>query len=149
MVIDTSALVAIVLAEPTRDFLLEAIRAATTRIVSSVSVYEAGKTVIRSPGGPLAVLKLYGLLEDLGIETAVFDEAQAKAAVGAFARFGKGMGHPAQLNFGDCAVLRPGRPSRRTLACHRQRFRRHRHHGPAAVKLPMRRNLLRWRLIEG
>ena len=61
-------------------------------------VYEAAKTVIRSPEGELAVLKLYSLVE------AVFDEVQAKAAVGAFERFGKGMGHRAQLNFGDCAV---------------------------------------------
>ncbi len=52
----------------------------------------------------MGVPKLYGIVEELGIETAVFDEAQARAAVGAFARFGKGMGHRAQLNFGDCAV---------------------------------------------
>src|ERR1035437_1843201 len=52
----------------------------------------------------LGVQKLYGFLEELGFETAVFDAAQAKFAVGAFARFGKGMGHRAQLNFGDCAV---------------------------------------------
>ena len=34
----------------------------------------------------------------------MFDEAKAKVAAGAFARLGKGMGHRAQLNFGDCAV---------------------------------------------
>ena len=47
---------------------------------------------------------MYDTIEDLGIETAVFDKAQAKAGVGAFTRFGKGRGHRAQLNFGDCAV---------------------------------------------
>ena len=47
---------------------------------------------------------MYDFLENQGIETAVFDAAQARAAVGAFERFGKGMGHRAQLNFGDCAV---------------------------------------------
>ncbi len=60
--------------------------------------------VIRSRADDLAVTKLYDIIAVLGVETAVFDEAQAKAAVGAFARFGKGMGHRAQLNFGDCAV---------------------------------------------
>jgi ribonuclease VapC len=104
MVIDTSALVAIVLDEPSKEFLLAAMRSAATRTISSVSMFEAGKTVIRSREGQLAVLKLYGLIEEMGIETAEFDAAQAKLAVGAFTRFGKGMGHRAQLNFGDCAV---------------------------------------------
>jgi ribonuclease VapC len=60
--------------------------------------------VIRSRADELAVTKLYDTIAVLGIETVVFDVAQAKLAIGAFARFGKGMGHRAQLNFGDCAV---------------------------------------------
>jgi ribonuclease VapC len=60
--------------------------------------------VILSRADELAVTKLYDTIAVLGIETVVFDEAQAKLAIGAFARFGKGMGHRAQLNFGDCAV---------------------------------------------
>ena len=103
MVIDTSALVAIVLAEPSRDFLLEAIQTAATRIISSVSLLEAGM-VLRAREGPSVVQELYDTIKGLRAETVVFDEAQAKLAIGAFARFGKGMGHRAQLNFGDCAV---------------------------------------------
>jgi ribonuclease VapC len=103
MVIDTSVLVAIVLDEPSRDSLLDAIEAAATRTISSVSMLEAG-IVLRSRVGQPAVAELCGTIEDLGIETAVFDGAQARAAVRAFERFGKGMGHRAQLNFGDCAV---------------------------------------------
>ena len=80
-----------------------AIRVAATRTISSVSLLEAG-IVLRARSGQLGVQKLYGFLEELGVETAVFDAAQAKLAVGAFTRFGKGMGHRAQLNFGDCAV---------------------------------------------
>ena len=57
MVIDTSALVAITLKEPSRAALLE-----------------------------------------------VIEKAHAKVAISAFERFGKGMKHRAQLNFGDCAV---------------------------------------------
>src|ERR1035437_8619369 len=103
MVIDASALVAIALHEPSRDALMRAIRAAARRTISSVSLLEAGM-VLRSRSGQLGVQKLYGFLEELGVETAVFDAAQAKLGVGAFTRFGKGMGHRAQLNFGDCAV---------------------------------------------
>lgn len=103
MVIDSSALVAIALHEPTRAALMGAIRAAATRTISSVSLLEAG-IVLRARSGQAGVQKLYDFLEELSIETAVFDEAQAKLAVVAFARFGKGMGHRAQLNFGDCAV---------------------------------------------
>ena len=103
MVIDTSVLVSIVLLEPTRDFLVASIRAAVTRNISSVSLLEAGM-VIRSRANEQAVTKLYDSIAVLGIETVVFDEAQAKLAVSAFARFGKGIGHRAQLNFGDCAV---------------------------------------------
>jgi ribonuclease VapC len=103
MVIDTSALVAIALHEPSRGSLLDAIRRAVTRTVSSVSMLEAG-IVLRARSGQPGVQLLYEFLENQRIETAVFDAAQAKLAVAAFARFGKGMGHRAQLNFGDCAV---------------------------------------------
>jgi ribonuclease VapC len=103
MVIDTSVMVAIALLEPPRGFLVATIQAAATRAISSVSLLEAGM-VIRSRADELAVTKLYDTIAVLGIETVVFDEAQAKLAIGAFARFGKGMGHRAQLNFGDCAV---------------------------------------------
>ena len=103
MVIDTSALVAISLHEPSRESLLDAIAAAVTRTVSSVSLMEAG-IVLRARSGQPGVEALYDFLDNQSIETAVFDKAQAKVAVGAFGRFGKGMGHRAQLNFGDCAV---------------------------------------------
>jgi ribonuclease VapC len=103
MVIDTSVLVAIVLDEPSRGFLVDAIEASSIRTISAASMLEAG-IVLRSRVGQSAVVELYDTIKDLDIETAGFDEAQARLAVSAFERFGKGMGHPAQLNFGDCAV---------------------------------------------
>jgi ribonuclease VapC len=103
MVIDASALVAILLDEPPRVFLRTAITSASRRIVSSVSLLETG-IVLRAREGQPAVPKLYAIIAELGIETVVFDEAQAKAAIAAFSRYGKGMGHRAQLNFCDCAV---------------------------------------------
>ena len=44
------------------------------------------------------------LLENAGIVVVPFDDEMARAAFDAFRRFGKGQGHPAQLNITDCAV---------------------------------------------
>jgi ribonuclease VapC len=103
MIIDTSALIAIFLAEPTSAALLDAMERASKRIISSVSLLEAG-IVVRARSGAAALPLLYDLMDEINAEIAVFEEAHAKAAVAAFARFGKGMKHRAQLNYGDCAV---------------------------------------------
>ena len=103
MVIDTSALVAISLGEPSRKRLLDALETATDRVLSSVSLLEAGM-VLRARLGESAVGLLYQLVNELANEVVPFDEIQARLAIAAFGRSGKGMGHRAQLNFGDCAV---------------------------------------------
>jgi ribonuclease VapC len=103
MVIDTSVLVAIVLDESSAPGLRAAMDGAATRELCSVSLLEAGM-VLRARMGAQSVPSLYRLVEEMGCEIVPFDAPQAKAAIGAFARFGKGMGHRAQLNFGDCAV---------------------------------------------
>ena len=103
MVIDTSALLAIALGERSRERLLDAIEKASERIVSSVSLLEAG-IVLRARLGETSPSLLYQLVEELVSEIVPFDEIQARLAIAAFGRFGKGMGHRAQLNFGDCAV---------------------------------------------
>jgi ribonuclease VapC len=103
MVIDTSALIAIALGEPFRERLLDALETAVDRVLSSMSLLEAGM-VLRARLGEGAVGLLYQLVDDLVSEVVPFDETQARLAIAAFGRFGKGMGHRAQLNFGDCAV---------------------------------------------
>src|SRR5882672_6249266 len=103
MVIDTSALIAIILREPSREALLSVIGRTPTRIIASVSLLEAGM-VLRARSGEKAVPLLYELIDALRVEVAPFDMTHAKLAIAAFARFGKGMKHRAQLNFGDCAV---------------------------------------------
>ncbi|HUA21893.1 MAG TPA: type II toxin-antitoxin system VapC family toxin [Bryobacteraceae bacterium] len=103
MVIDTSALLAIALGEPSRQPLLDALESAATRILSSVSLLEAGM-VLRARLGESALTLLYQLVDELVTEVVPFDEIQARLAIVAFTRYGKGMGHRAQLNFGDCAV---------------------------------------------
>src|SRR5271169_4903010 len=103
MVIDTSALIAIALGEPSRERLLDALETSADRVLSSISLLEAGM-VLRARQGGSAVSLLYQLVDELVSEVVSFDEIQARLAITAFGRFGKGMGHPAQLNFGDCAV---------------------------------------------
>jgi ribonuclease VapC len=103
VVIDTSALIAIAMAEPSRFGVLDAIEQATSRELSSVSLLEAG-IILRARLGEQSVPLLYRLVEEIGCEIVPFDAPQSKAAIAAFGRFGKGMGHKAQLNFGDCAV---------------------------------------------
>jgi ribonuclease VapC len=76
---------------------------AASRELCSVSLLEAG-IVLRARKGAQSVLSLYSLIEELGCEIVSFDAAQSRAAIAAFGRFGKGTGHRAQLNFGDCAV---------------------------------------------
>jgi ribonuclease VapC len=103
MVIDTSVLVAIVLDESSAPGLRAAMDGAATRELCSVSLLEAGM-VLRARMGAQSVPSLYRLVEEMGCEIVPFDAPQAKAAIAAFGRFGKGIGHRAQLNFGDCAV---------------------------------------------
>jgi ribonuclease VapC len=71
--------------------------------MSSVSLLEAG-IVLRARMRERSAESLYTLVEEIDCRVIPFTEAQAKAAIAAFGRFGKGMGHRAQLNFGDCAV---------------------------------------------
>lgn len=103
MVVDTSALIAIALGEPARASLLQAIEEAPSRILSSVSLLETG-IILRSRLGPAGTALLNQLIEELGTDVIPFDDIQARLAIAAFGRFGKGIGHRAQLNFGDCAV---------------------------------------------
>lgn len=60
--------------------------------------------VLQARAGKTAVPLLYGFIDTLSLEVVPFDAAHAKLAIAAFERFGKGMGHRAHLNFGDCAV---------------------------------------------
>jgi len=102
MIIDSSALIAILRKEPERAAFEEAIRADSVRLVSAVTKLEAGMVAIgrRDVAGGR---ELEQLLSALGAIIVPFDEQQANIARDAFVRFGKGR-HRAGLNFGDCAA---------------------------------------------
>jgi ribonuclease VapC len=100
MVIDSSALIAILFDEPDRLALERAIEADPARLVSSVTKLEAGMVMIGQRG---SAQPLDRLLAKISSTIVPFDEQQADIARDAFARYGKGR-HRAALNFGDCAA---------------------------------------------
>jgi len=101
MVIDSSALIALLLAEPETEKFVNAIAAAPRRLVTSATYVETAIVMIGRVGPP-AREKLDLLLNDLAIEIVPVDGDQAKIAIDAYQQFGKGSGHGAGLNFGDC-----------------------------------------------
>ena len=101
MVIDTSAIIAILRAEPEAALFLRTISEATIRRMSAARLIEAGMVATREPTG-VASRALADFVRDAGIAIAPVTESQAWRAIEAFRRFGKGTGHPAGLNFGDC-----------------------------------------------
>jgi ribonuclease VapC len=102
MIVDTSALIAILLNEPDAEMLSAAIATATTRIISAVSALEAS-IVIESKKGEAGLTLLDELLNLAQFEIVAFDDAQQRIARAAYRRYGKGR-HPAGLNFGDCCA---------------------------------------------
>jgi ribonuclease VapC len=100
MVVDTSAVLAILLNEPERRAFNEAIEAAESRRMSAASFVEVS-IVIESRFGAEGVRDLDLFLERAGIELAAVDVEQAQTARRAYSRFGKGR-HRAALNYGDC-----------------------------------------------
>ena len=100
IVADTSAIIAIVFAEPEREAFLKAIESAQRTLISSVSAVEA-RMVVHGRRGQRAVVLLDDLLRSPLFEVVPPGPAETDAAYAAFVIFGKGSGHAAGLNFGD------------------------------------------------
>jgi ribonuclease VapC len=100
MVIDTSALLAILQGEPERRAFNEAIEAADSRSLSAASFVEVS-IVIEARFGAEGVGHLDRFLERAGVKVVPVDLEQGRLARLAFSRFGKGR-HEGALNFGDC-----------------------------------------------
>lgn len=98
MIVDTSALVAIVNKEPGFEDLVDCMLSARTLSISAANYVELLAVCLRNRMSSDAARIL---LEELGIVIKAFDGPQARTAAGAYQRFGKGTGHPARLNMGD------------------------------------------------
>jgi ribonuclease VapC len=101
MIIDTSALVAILRDEPEAEICARAIERAAERCVSAVNFVEAA-VVIDGSRDPIASRRFDELLRVARIRIEPVSESQARLARDAYRDFGKGSGHAAKLNFGDC-----------------------------------------------
>jgi ribonuclease VapC len=100
IVVDNSALIAILEQEPEADPFLSSIRDAPRSLASAVTVYETGIVI---GGGRDSAAEVMQFLDDLGIETVPFAEPYISRALEAYARYGKGIDPEARLNLGDCA----------------------------------------------
>jgi ribonuclease VapC len=104
IVVDSSALVAILEREPDAAVSSMAIEGADRLLISAVNVHETG-VVLRVRRGSAALDRLWRLLLiDNDFEIVPFDEMQARAALSAFERYGKGLHSRARLNLADCAA---------------------------------------------
>jgi ribonuclease VapC len=103
MVIDTSAVVASLTGEPKAASFREALKTADDCTISALNVFEC-RVVLGMRHGEAMLREFELLLAKLGVRIAPFDDEQAVLAHYAYRRFGKGTGHPAQLNLGDCAA---------------------------------------------
>ena len=100
MTLDSSALIAVLFAEPGYLELVDRILDADHVRIGAPTLVEAGLVLAgrrRSDGGG----EVEGLVKELAITVVPFGEAEYRAAVDAFTRFGRGR-HRAALNFGDC-----------------------------------------------
>ena len=100
MVIDTSALLAIFLAEPERKPFLDSILQSETRMISAANVLETG-IVLETRRGESAGREFDLFLVRANLQIVSVDSEQAEIARSAWRKYGKGR-HRAALNFGDC-----------------------------------------------
>lgn len=101
MILDTSAIIAILRDEPEATAFANAIEQAAHRYISAVNYVEAA-VVIDGSRDPIASRRFDDLIREAQLIIEPVTEAQARAARQAYRDFGKGSRHPARLNFGDC-----------------------------------------------
>lgn len=99
IVVDTSAILAILMNEPEREWLSNELAGASARLMAAPTVLELG--IVLESRKPAAQGIANRFLRDANITVEPFDDTLAGRAMDAWRRFGKGR-HPAALNFGDC-----------------------------------------------
>jgi ribonuclease VapC len=104
MFVDASAIVAILNSEAEATQFADALEHSGSRATSPIAVFEAtlGLCRIRHATVEEAAADIAEFLTMAEIECLPITHQEAQTALVAFARYGKGRGHPAQLNLGDC-----------------------------------------------
>ena len=122
MVIDTSAVIAILGSEADGPALLRALLGDVPRLMSALTLLET-YTVSEARGGTAAGTDVELFVQTAGIEVVPMSGRQAEAARLAWRRYGKG-NHPAGLNLGDCCVYALARLTGEPVLCKGEDFRR-------------------------
>jgi ribonuclease VapC len=113
MILDSSAVIAVLFREKEHEWLEERMAAADTLAIGAPTLFEEAMVAIglyEARGHDL----LAHFLEDQGVEVMPFDERHWEVAVDAFDRYGKGR-HPAGLNLGDCLSYSSAQVARQSL----------------------------------
>ncbi len=115
--VDASAIIAILAREPEAPSFSSVLHAADDRITSPIAVYEAVAGLGRLYAGDLghAEQVVQEFLQTAAIDIVPVARREGAAALAAFKRFGKGRGHPAQLNMGDCFAYASAREANCSL----------------------------------
>lgn len=115
MIVDSSAVLAILLREPRWQLLAEQITASPTAGIAAPSLAECG-LVLTSRLGPTGKSLLARFVQEVGLREIPFTAEHWPVAVDAFLRYGRGR-HPAALNFGDCLTYATATVAREPLLC--------------------------------
>jgi ribonuclease VapC len=104
MFVDASAIVAMLTEEPEADSFADALQAASRPVTTPVAIFEATLGLCRKHHASVAEAQqdVLAFLTAANVTVMPITAEDAETALGAFARYGKGRGHPAQLNMGDC-----------------------------------------------
>ncbi|TJV26461.1 MAG: type II toxin-antitoxin system VapC family toxin [Mesorhizobium sp.] len=101
MVIDTSAILAILKQEPDAPVIAQRLAGNQLMFMSAATLMECG-TVVVGRYGAAGTAELRGLLERLKVTIVALTAEHAQAGIEAYVLYGRGTGHPAKLNMGDC-----------------------------------------------
>jgi ribonuclease VapC len=116
MIVDSSAIIAILRAEPEAQAFAKAIAAARDRRVSAVNFVEAA-VVIDGSRDPIASRRFDELVLEAELQIEPVTEAHARIAREAYRDFGKGSGHRASLNFGECFAYALAKAKQEPILC--------------------------------
>jgi ribonuclease VapC len=113
VIVDSSAVVAVLLRESRQDELAAKLENAEFVAIGAPTLFETGMVMVGSMGEHGRGL-IAQFLESFDVEVIPFGKSHWQAAVEAFARYGKG-NHPAKLNYGDCMSYAVARETREPL----------------------------------
>jgi ribonuclease VapC len=121
MIIDSSAVLAVIGKEPGHERIVHELAASQETRMGAPTQLETG-IVLTARLGPRGKTILARFLQENAIQIVAFDEDHAAVALDAYSRFGKGR-HPAALNFGDCCTYATASVSGEPLLCVGDDFR--------------------------